>query len=58
MHEGHAEERIYALIAKAIATTDAAEVEVIMEELRAALKEHIRRARAIALPTLSSLAKR
>lgn len=46
--------RIYALIAKAVATSDSDEFEQIMTELRAVLKEHIQRIRALAAAKLSS----
>jgi hypothetical protein len=46
------EERIYTLIAKAIAASDA-EIEEVMVELRAALKEHIQRTKAMAVSSLS-----
>jgi hypothetical protein len=50
------DERIHGLIARAIATSDPAELEITLRDLRAALKEHIRQARTLALfsmPTVS-----
>jgi hypothetical protein len=47
------EDRIYALIAKAIAASDSAEIEEVMVELRAALKEHIQQTKALAVSTLT-----
>lgn len=47
------EDRIYTLIAKAIAASDPTEIEEVMVELRAALKEHIQRTKAIAVSTLT-----
>jgi hypothetical protein len=49
------ENRIYALIEKAIDTSDPEELEVVMKELRAALKEHIELTKSLAVSTLSSL---
>jgi hypothetical protein len=42
------EDRIHALLAKAINTTDAEELESVIADLRAALNEHIRRLREMA----------
>jgi hypothetical protein len=47
------DERMYTLIAKAIAASDPIEIEGVMAELRAALKEHIQRTKAIAVSTLT-----
>ena len=44
--------RIHALIAAAIDTTDADELERVMAELRVALKDHIRRIRVLAATKL------
>lgn len=56
MESENLDERIHGLIAKAIATSDPAELDITLRELRAALKEHIRQARTLALfsmPTAS-----
>ena len=45
--------RIHALIAAAIDTTDTDRLEQIMTELRAALKDHIRRLRVLAAEKLA-----
>ena len=47
-HPSHLEKRIHALIDKAVAASDSAELEKVITELRAALKEHIRRVREMA----------
>jgi hypothetical protein len=46
------EERIYSLIAKAVAASDD-EIEAVMVELRAALKEHVQRTKTMAMSTLT-----
>jgi uncharacterized protein (DUF2267 family) len=48
------EDQIRALIAKAIATSDPQELETVIKELRAALKDHIQRTKAMAVSSWSS----
>lgn len=48
------EDQIRALIAKAIETSDSQELEIVIKELRAALKEHIQNAKAMAVSSWSS----
>ena len=52
------EDRIYTLTGRAIAVSDSSEIEEVMAELRAALKEHPYRTRATAISTLISLLSR
>jgi hypothetical protein len=52
------EDRIYTLTARAIAVSDSCEIEEVMAELRAALKEHPYRTKAMAISTLISLLSR
>jgi hypothetical protein len=47
------EDRIYVLIAKAVLTSDDVALEEIASELRAALREHIERARRMAVSRVS-----
>jgi hypothetical protein len=51
----NSEHRVYELINQALSTSDPGELEEVMTELRAALKEHMRLTKAIALTTLSYL---
>jgi hypothetical protein len=44
----HIEDRIHALLARAVDSTDPEEVESVLNELRASLKEHIQRLREMA----------
>jgi hypothetical protein len=48
------EEQIRALIAKAIETSDPLELETVIKELRAALKEHIQKTKAMAVSSWTS----
>lgn len=53
-----AEDHIYALIEKAIDTSDPDELEEVMAELRVALKEHIQQARTSAASAWPSVSTR
>jgi hypothetical protein len=53
-----AEEHIYALIEKAIDTSNPDELEEVMVELRVALKEHIQQARTSAASAWPSVSTR
>ncbi len=48
MERKRLEDRIHALLTKAVHTTDSEELECVISELRAALNEHIRRLREMA----------
>ena len=52
------EDHIYALIEKAIETSNPDELEEVMVELRVALKEHIQQARASAASAWPSVSTR
>lgn len=52
------EDRIRALIANAIDTTDPSELEDLMNELREALREHIRQTKMLAISSWSSISPR
>jgi uncharacterized protein (DUF2267 family) len=48
------EDHIRALVAKAIETSDPQELEIVIKDLRAALKEHIQKTKAMAVSSWSS----
>ena len=48
MEHKRLEDRIHALLTKAVCTSDSEELEEVVRELRAALNEHIRRLREMA----------
>jgi|307.fasta_scaffold310231_2 uncharacterized protein (DUF2267 family) len=48
------EDQIRALVAKAIETSDPQELETVIKELRAALKEHIQKTKAMAVSSWAS----
>jgi uncharacterized protein (DUF2267 family) len=48
------EDQIRALVAKAIETSDPHELETVITELRAALKEHIHKTKAMAVSSWAS----
>ena len=48
------EDQIRALVAKAIETSDPQELEIVFTELRAALKEHIQKTKAMAVSSWAS----
>jgi uncharacterized protein (DUF2267 family) len=49
------EDQIRVLIAKAISTSDPQELEDVIKELRAALKDHIQKTKAMAISSWSSM---
>jgi hypothetical protein len=49
------EERIRALVAEAIVTTDPTELELMMKELREALREYIRQTKMLAASSWGSI---
>lgn len=58
MDLSRSEERIRALVAEAIVTTDPAELESMMNELRKALREHISQTKRLALSSWATIAPR
>jgi hypothetical protein len=52
------EDRIFELIAKAVATSDDAELEEVINELREGLAQHIRRVRKLAVTPQPALRRR
>jgi hypothetical protein len=58
MDRTRSEENIRALVAKAVASNDAAEIELMMNELRAALREYIHQTKTLALSSWESISPR